>query len=259
MNRQYKLVNRGLKEKAPFPSFSFILIMFFFMLLGYGFYQFSFYMINESKMFMLKNIEVKGSKYIKAKEIIKLASIEPDIKLFKVPLQSTAQKILKYPYFEGVSVSRVLPSTIIISVQEREPVAFLVDGNVYMVDYIGKILLKKPGMSLEKLPLITGLSVNQLLKNRQPLLNALHLIDEIKAVDKDLFQFISEVHIRKAEPPQLYLIRGGACVEIGDEQIKKRVLHLRELLKKPSILNDLDEIKNIDLTFNNRIIVTRKS
>ena len=236
MNRQYKLVNRRMREKAPFPSFPFVLAMLFLSLMGYGFFQFSSYMINESKMFLLKNIVVKGNKYIKKKEIIKLASVEPNLKLFKVPLQPTAKKILKYPYFEGVSVSRSLPSTIIISVQEREPVAFLVDGNVYMVDQIGKILLKKPGMSSEKLPLITGLSVNQLLKDRQPLLNALNLIYEINDVDNDLFQFISEIHIRKTEPPQLYLIRGGACVEIGDEQIKKRVLHLRELLKKPSTI-----------------------
>jgi hypothetical protein len=121
------------------------------------------------------------------------------------------------------------------------------------------MLLKKPGMLLNHLPLITGLSVNSLLQNRQPLLHALELIKVIHAVDEDLFQFISEIHIERNMPPRLILIRGGAEVNIGSDHLHRRLYILSEFVKDSEGLNKLESIKRIDLTYKDRLIVTRKS
>jgi hypothetical protein len=144
-------------------------------------------------------------------------------------------------------------------VQEREPVAYLVDKKIYMIDVWGKILLKKPGMSLENLPLITGLSVQRLLKRRDPLFEALRLIEIIQKIDQNLFHFISEIHISSHNAPCLYLVKGGAEVEIGSEMVSKRIYLLSEFLKMSSIRNQLGTIKKINFSYSNRIIITRKS
>ncbi len=257
--KQYILRNKINRERAPFPNPTFILAAFILLIVGYGFYQFAHYMLTESSMFLLKEVKVTGNNYIDKKAIIRSASIKMGTRIFHIPTNDLVERILKNPYLQGVSITRALPSTLIIAVQERKPVAYLVDNNVYMVDRWGKMLLKKPGMFLEDLPLITGLSVRSLLKNREPLFDALSLIRVVSDVDNSLFSFISEIHISADSPPCIYLVKGGALVELGSDKLHKRIYILSEFLKKPSIINQLDTVKKIDFNYRNRIVVTRKS
>lgn len=259
MNRQYRLVNRSVPQKKPFPSPAFILAVLVLSATGYGFYRFADYLILESRMFRLNDIEVVGNRFVEEEDIIKLAELKPGAGLFQMSTDSVARRIMENPYLQGVSVSRSLPATVILSVRERQPVAYLIDKKVYMVDAYGRILLKKSGMSLNNLPLITGLSVRKLLQNREPLFRALDLIQIIKEVDSELFQFISELYVGEQTVPHIYLIRGGAKVELGENHLYRRIFLLSKFLETSAILNQLNSIEKIDLTFKNRIIVTRKS
>ncbi len=257
--RQYRLAKRSGSEKAPFPRPPHILALVLIAIVGYGFYHFADHLRTESQMFQLREVKIEGNRYIEDQKIIKLADVQLGAKLYQIPIDSVTQKVLEYPYMEGVSVSRSLPSTLIISVQEREPVAYLIDNNIYMIDESGIVLLKKPAMSIENLPLVTGLSVKRILEDRQPLYDALDLIQKIQNVDRTLFQFISEIHMDEVDAPYLYLIQGGAKVEIGSQDIYKRLYLLSEFFKKPDVTRKLKEIKKIDVTYSDRIVVTRKS
>lgn len=259
MRRQYRLVARSRRQKPPFPSPTFILAMVVLLVVGYGFYQFANYMINETEMFELKNIRVVGNKFLEKEEILSDANLHSGIKLFSVKKDSLISKILNNKYLEGVSVSRSMPSTLIISVQERQPVAFLVDQNIYMVDQTGIMLPKKPMMSEDNLPLITGLSVAKLLQNRKPLLDVLKLMRKVEEVDPGLFRFISEIHLNNKKTPCFYLIRGGAKVEFGEGNPFRKIYFLSEFIKSDGIINQLSHIKTIDLRFSDRIVVNRKS
>jgi cell division protein FtsQ len=210
-------------------------------------------------MFVLKNIKVEGNSMVESREIVQLASLQLGSRLFQIPKAEISNKILKNPYFKGVSLSRSLPSTLIISVQEREPVAYLIDQKIYMIDEYGKILLSKPGMPVTHLPLVTGLPVSILLKNREPLFAALNLITLMREVDSDLFQFVSEIHIDTKLPPCLFLIRGGARVEMGNDQLHQRIFILSNFVKNPSVFTQLENIKKIDLSFKDRVIILKKS
>ena len=245
-------------ERPPFPSPRFVLGIVILVLLGYGIYRLSTHLIRNSDMFILKKIEVDGNQFIESGDIIRKASLQPGNKIFQIPVQEVSNRVLKNPYLKGVSISRALPSTLIISVQEREPVAYLIDQKIYMIDESGIILLKKSGMSIKNLPLITGLSVQRLLKDRRPLLDALKLIVLMNEIDPNLLQFISEIHIDANRPPQLYLVRGGAKVVIGKEKFPERIYIMSEFVKTSSFLNQIETVKKIDLTFNGRVIVTRK-
>jgi cell division protein FtsQ len=246
------------QERPPFPNPKFILILLILGGIGYGIFELSASMINNSDMFILKQVKVEGNRYISSEQIIKEAQLQPGDKIFQIPLEEVTRRIIDIPYLNGVSISRSIPSTIIISVQERQPVAYLVDGKMYMIDETGIILLKKPGMTLKQLPLITGLSVKRLLQDRQPLLEALELVEIIKEIDNSLFHLISEIHIDAEDPTQLYLVKGGARVKLGVDDLPKKIFLFSEFLKRDNIINQLETIKLIDLTFNDRVIVTRK-
>jgi cell division protein FtsQ len=249
----------GQQERPPFPNPRIVLGLLIAAVVSYGIFRLAGHMIHDSNMFLLKEIRVQGNEYVERQDIVQLASLKPGKPLFQIPTKQVGEKVLQNPYLRGVSINRSLPSTLIISVQERQAVAYLVDQKIYMVDEEGKMLLKKPGMLLNHLPLITGLSVNSLLQNRHPLLRALELIKVIHAVDEDLFQFISEIHIERNMPPRLILIRGGAEVNIGSDHLHRRLYILSEFVKDSEVLSKLESIKKIDLTYKDRLIVTRKS
>jgi cell division protein FtsQ len=253
------MFSRTKREKAPFPSPIFILATIVLFMVGYGFYRFGNFMINESTMFELKNIQVIGNKFLEENEILSQIDVRQGTKLFNVNTNSIADNIMKNKYLEGVSVRRSMPSTLIISVQERQPVAFLIDGKVYMVDKTAILLLKKPKMMGDDLPFITGLDVAKLLENRKPLLEVLELLKKVNEVDPGLLQFISEIHVDAGKTPCFYLIRGGAMVELGRENPFQKIYLLSEFIKSNRIINQLNQIKKIDLKFSDRIVVTKKS
>jgi cell division protein FtsQ len=246
-------------EKPPFPNPQWIAGIIVMLLIGFGLFRLGRHLVIHSQMFVLKNIKVEGNSMVESREIMQLASLQLGSRLFQIPKAEISNKILKNPYFKGVSLSRSLPSTLIISVQEREPVAYLIDQKIYMIDEYGKILLSKPGMPVTHLPLVTGLPVSILLKNREPLFAALNLITLMREVDSDLFQFVSEIHIDTKLPPCLFLIRGGARVEMGNDQLHQRIFILSNFVKNPSVFTQLENIKKIDLSFKDRVIILKKS
>ncbi len=259
MNRQYRLASRSTKERAPFPSAAFVLVVSIVLITGFGFYRLGSHLIKRSQMFKLRQIEVVGNNYLDKDQLIEMVDVQPGTRLFEIKLDSISGRMLRENrYLEGVSISRALPSGIMITVQERQPVAYIVDGRVYMVDRDGLMLPRKKGMSLKNLPLITGLSVSRLLNDRTPLLNALDLIDKIKEVDPHLFEFISEIHLNANSPAQLFLNRGGARVDFGSEATYTRLYYLSQFLKEPAVVNELETVKDINLMFDDRIIVTSK-
>jgi cell division protein FtsQ len=257
--RQYRIVHPSKKERKLFPSPIFVLATMVVLIISYGFYRFANYLINETEMFELKNIKIVGNKYLEEEEILSLSEIKTGVNLFDIETDSVASKILKNKYFEGVSINRSLPSSLIISVQERQPVAYLIDGNIYMVDQTAIILLKKPSMPEYNLPIITGLSVPNLLADRTPLLEVLDLLSKVKKIDPELVQFISEIHSESKAAPCFYLIRGGAKVDLGYDSIHQKIYILSEFIKSNGMINQLDKIKKIDLKFTDRVVVTKKS
>ena len=246
-------------EKPPFPNMKWVIGIVLALLVGFGLLRLVSHLVTNSQMFVLKNVRVEGNHLVDRQEILRMAEVKTGGRLFQVPTAEISNKILKNPYFRGVSLTRSLPSTLIIAVEEREPVAYLIDQKIYMIDEYGKILQTKPGTTVSHLPLVTGMSVKTLLKNRKPLFAALHLISLMREIDSDLFQFVSEIHIDSKRPPCLYLIHGGARVEMGSRQLPQRLFVLSNFIKNPSVFSQLENIKKIDLSFKDRVIISRKS
>ena len=158
-----------------------------------------------------------------------------------------------------MSVTRELPSTILIDVQEREPALYLVDKSIYMVDGMGLVLEKMPGMPMGKAPFVTGLSRAKMKKDSTALDAALQLVHKIREVDESLLSLISEVNIRNTKSPKLVLVKGGANVKLGESGHYQRLFLLSQFLRKQPIIEKLSTIKSVDLTYTNRIIINHKS
>lgn len=259
MNKIKPESRRKLQKFHFVPTPGLVGLLLVVLLTGYGTNKVLHFLMNDSMLFTVEAIKVSGVQYLSQEEILSLIFIKEGTPLFQVSEEEVTRMILKNPYVRAVSVSRALPATLLIDVQERQPVFYLVDRRIYMVDETGIILLKKPRMPLLKLPIVTGLSVPQMLKDRTPVYNTLNLLKKINEVDPALLGVISEFHFEDGNWPRLYLIRGGAQVELGENHHYQRLYALSELIKKTTLVNELEHIKRIDLTFKDRIIVEQKS
>ena len=213
----------------------------------------------KSRFFVVKNVQVTGYKYMDEKEIIKLADIQAEQTMFGVDLPGITNTLLQNKYIHGISVSRVLPSTILIDVQEREPFLYLIDRSIYMMDETGVLLKKLPRMPMGKLPIVTGLSMEALQQDSSAALSAIRLVKKIQEVDERLISLISEINLARDRAPELVLIKGAARVKIGREGIYQRLFILSEFLRKQPIMEQLPDIKQIDLTFADRVVVKKKT
>lgn len=254
--RQY---NSNIKRSIFYPTPKVAAVWVLLLLSVYGIYRGSNYLMYRTGLFKVNKIAVSGNQYIDSKEILTAAKIDSGEAMYKVDPLKVSEELLKNKYFRGVSVSRMMPSNILIDVQEREPLLYLIDKSIYMVDEQCAILKKLPGMPMGKCPIVTGITLKELKKDSTLLAESIEMVKKIREVDQALFAFISEINIGKNKHPELILIKGAARVKLGGGNYYQRLYLLSQFLSKQPVVEQLPAIKQIDLTFADRIVVQKKS
>jgi len=120
----------------------------------YGMYQ----LVFERSLFIVKNIEVDGRLvHLSSDDIKTYSGIKLGDNLFSADLKKIQKSVAANPWVLEVAVSRKIPSTIWIYVNEHVPAALLAADEVYMIDEEGDIFKDLDGMDEKNLPILTGL------------------------------------------------------------------------------------------------------
>jgi cell division protein FtsQ len=144
MARIYRKPHR-VKRKKPFYKNKFFLVFILVLIiLGISFYIFSF-----APFFQIKEIQIYGEKTIPANDLKTVLNEKIEKRIFSFlsksiflinPKKIESEFLQKYPKISKIEIKRKLPSTLILNIQEREPVAiFLVDDKKFFVDSTGII------------------------------------------------------------------------------------------------------------------------
>jgi cell division protein FtsQ len=105
-------------------------------LLGWG--------VVNSPLFGVERIRVKGVHSLSEDEVRSLAGVEPGANLLRLSMDRIAEAVERSPWVGHATVRRSLPTTLVISVSEREPVGWL--GSVG-----AGVLVARDGTVLEEL------------------------------------------------------------------------------------------------------------
>ena len=171
--------------------------------------------------YSLKTIEVTSDGNLSRETIVRTADISEGKNIFSIDLPTVQEKLGALPQVEESRVQRILPGKIIISIQERRPVAWVVppDTNTgsfnfedaYLVDRRG-ILLKPKSLAPEYLglPLIIGVSISNC-QAGQPLEQ-----DEVKAA-LDLIRASTEI-LQARFQIQSIDVSKQYCLQVTDKQ-----------------------------------------
>ena len=191
-----------------------------------------------SSLFNIKSINITGNEKLSENKIISLSGLEIDTNMFRFNKSQVIKKIKENAYIEEVKISRKLPNTIQINIEERETTYMLqfADSYVY-INNQGYML----DISNEKLPVpiivgfLTDLN-NIKAGNRIDVedLKKMEMIIKIyeEAKINQLNELITKIDVSDTKNFTLILEGEGKTVYLGDgSDLNTRMLCLKSILE----------------------------
>lgn len=207
-----------------------------------------------SPIFNLKHVEVKNNETISFEKIIGLAGIDLNNNMFKYRSSEIKKNIKRNAYIENVKITRKLPDTIEITVEERKPSLMILYGNSY-------VYLNNQGYILEisdkllNLPIIENYQTSQeeiaegkrLCTEDLERLNTVLKILEISE-SEEIRDKITVVDISDEKDYKVIMYAEQKTIHLGDcSLLEERMIWLKSILeKKKGIAGDIFINMNIN-------------
>jgi cell division septal protein FtsQ len=212
----------------------------------------------------IKTIRVSGNTVLTAGEINAII----DEKIMNIPnegieLNAVKNKIIAHEYVEDAYVWFNSKGVLGIEIKERVPVGLVVkpDGEIVFVDQTGAIFKYRLYKEYTDLPVISNVyGRNAKNIDKVVLSGALDIITELQSNFPKLNNIVSEVKFNTlSKNYELYLTESGIKVDFGRAE---NIAHKMEKIyifwkEKISTVQDRNEFRNIDVKWNNVVIVRR--
>ncbi|KZL94176.1 cell division protein FtsQ/DivIB [Clostridium magnum] len=189
--------------------------------------------------FNIKTIQVLGNKNISQSNIISLSKISTGNNIFYIDLKDSENNILSNPYIYSAEIIRKLPSTVQISVKEREAVFYNVKDNMNLVidknaivlqqreDIRGMKLIKLDGLDYNKVEL--GKIINDADSRRVDVVKALGDI-----IESNKILGITSIDVSSSVDIKIYY--GNILIKIGNEDdIDKKMNKALNMIERKEI------------------------
>jgi cell division septal protein FtsQ len=219
----------------------------------------------KNEAFELKAAKIQGNRFVTKEEIFELAGIDFSKDIFEIDTDEIETRILNHPMIEQVSVTRFLPSALKIKVKERDLIAVISGSAISAVDGAGNILAQFPIESVYDLPVITGFhfQVDSIggknLKNPELVQRAINILNEIKDFDFIIYHEISELHYSQKHGFIFHLKKPNIPVIFGKDHYHRKVVYLSTIYHHLWEKNILNDIKVIDVRYDNQVVVKNRT
>ncbi|MDU4959736.1 MAG: FtsQ-type POTRA domain-containing protein [Sporomusaceae bacterium] len=155
------------------------------------------FLLLQSSLFSIGSVQVQGQRYMSEEEVLRIAGIGDRINIFRLDTDSIKQRLLQDLRIADVAISRRLPGTVIISLRERQPVAFIATSYGFaQLDEAGMVLAAAKSIRQMNAPLITGHHIGGAYVGDQIEAPAvLAVLQYLSSLSEPTFRQMSEVHI----------------------------------------------------------------
>ncbi len=184
-----------------------------------------------SDHFAVKIIRVEGNKRAAAPQVQRLIKDVVGRQIFTLELANVQQAAATHPWVRQVEARRELPDTLVLEVQEHEPLALMLLGHLYLVSVEGRVFKRASAEETDGLPVITGINRVDYMNNSgaqaprlQQALDALAMYREQERPP------LSEVNVSELNEVTLYMRRGGVALRFGKLINKDRLEKLDSVL-----------------------------
>lgn len=215
--------------------------------------------VMESPLFTVKSIDVRGQWLTTRDEILKLSELETGGRLSDVDVVATAHRVMRNPTFENVAVSRSYPSTIVITVYERRPVAFVTADQLYAIDRHAVVLPRLRPAQVYNLPVISGAgrSVHPGKRLAQKdVQSVLDFLAVVKSIDPAMYNEISEIMMRNDS--YLVLVNSlSVPFRVNDRNLVRSAAYLTAAFRAFR-QKDLRGVREIDCRYDGHVVMIEK-
>lgn len=102
----------------------------------------------------LRRVEVAGTVRVAKEDIARASGLRAGAHLLKLPMERISARIERVPRIHSVKIERIIPSTVRVTVTEREPIAEVSVGpRTYLVDSEGVVLEEGTGQPIRVIDL----------------------------------------------------------------------------------------------------------
>lgn len=189
--------------------------------------------------FAVANVEIEGTERLAHDDVLGAAGVERGQNLFVLDVDSAERKLLESPWISSARVTRKLPGTIQIEVQERNAAALaLIGESTFLVDDEGYPFKTMGVGDPHDLPVITGISVNALARDRRAELSRLReslaLLRTYEKMGVASGLPAQEVHLSETGRAVLHVGPEGTALHLGAPPWKQKLMRGERVLRKTS-------------------------
>lgn len=207
-----------------------------------------------SNFFTIGSVIVEGNKYVTTEDIYSIAGISEPINIFRLNTTNIKDRLMHDLRVAEVSVKRNLPSTIVITIKERQPLAYVASSYGFVeVDKQGIVLAAFKSLKQVSVPMITGIRLeNQYVGDSVENAAVQAVLNYLARLDEHSLNQISEVNVRTPEQIVVYT-NYSAQIRLGNNQhLDQKARLTNEILQEMSAKKM--QVEYIDLNYASPII-----
>lgn len=206
------------------------------------------------------NIQATGLVEVSRAEMLPVFGEDVGRNIFFVPLSERRKQLEQIPWVQQATVMRLLPDQIRVTVVERQPVAFVRNGQqIGLVDANG-VLLDMPAAAMAQhhysFPVVTGIDAGDPLPSRKARMAVYQrLLGELDANGQDYSEQISQIDLTDPEDARVLMPEQGADIlaHFGEDHFLDRYqrykAHIAEWRQQ------YPKLAEVDLRYNQQVVL----
>lgn len=207
------------------------------------------FMIINSAYFIVGTVVVGGNKYISSDEVLQIAAIPEPVNIFRLRTNEIKRRLSADLRIASVEVIRKFPCTIVINVQERQPLAYIANAYGFVeLDQQGVVLATYKNLKQLNLPMLTGIRLDtEYIGDTVNNANIKGILPYLALLDEHTLNNLSEINIKNPEKLVAYTTN-SIQVRLGNtERMEEKAKLTQDILAE--IYNKKMIVEYIDLTF----------
>ncbi|MDE2337092.1 MAG: cell division protein FtsQ/DivIB [Alphaproteobacteria bacterium] len=194
--------------------------------------------------FVVRDIVVTGRHNTPNATLLSSLGVHAGMPVFGVDIAAAEQSLLGVSWIKDATVSRRLPDTIVVALQERTPIALWQHGEtISLINKDGVVLETHDLEKWQGLPLVVGEGAEN---NVAELLTTLHAVPSIES------QLVAAVRV--GDRRWDLRLKNGITVNLPGQDMELALSRLAEMQQKKNILGR--SIAGIDMRQPQRVMVT---
>jgi len=189
-----------------------------------------------SPQFALEHVELKSGSHFSERDVLARAGLQLGDNLLAQDLRAAEQRLVTDPWVRSVRLARRLPHTLRVDLVEREAVALAsLDGEVFLVGPDGEPFKAWSEGDLEDLPVLTGVTLDALARDRPGALarlgTGLAVLSHYERLPVSQQHRAQEVNLAPDGSVVLTVGSRGVSLHLGQGPWPKKMLMVAEVLR----------------------------